>query len=188
MIGVKNTIRKKILSMRNRQKKDVKLNKDAAIKKRLLSLPEVRKAKIVLCYVSIKGEVKTDDMIPECLEHGKRILVPFLDDKKEAIMISEIKDLDELSPGAFGIPQPKNPKEFSLEKIDLIVVPGIAFDRRGNRVGYGSGFYDRFLKKLKKGIPTVALAYDFQIVKEIPTNGMDVRVHKIVTEKEIIKC
>lgn len=185
---MKHLIRKKILSVRKRHKEEDRVIKDKEIEDKMFSLPEFKKAKIILFYVSIKGEVRTDNAISESLERGKHILVPFADLKKRELLISEIKDLDELSPGAFGIPEPKNPKEFPLEKIDMVVIPGIAFDREGNRVGYGMGFYDRFLKTLKPRIPRIALAYDFQIVGEIPTDGHDVRIHKIITEKEIVEC
>ncbi len=185
---MKHKIRKKILSVREKHKKEDRFCKDCMIKDKMFSLPEFKKAKIILFYVSIKGEVRTDKMISESLDKGKRILVPFADLKKKRLLISEINDLDDLSPGAFGIPEPKSPKEFPLEKIDLVVIPGIAFDSKGNRVGYGMGFYDRFLKKLKSHVPLIALAYDLQIVNRIPTDGKDVRLHKIITEKEIIEC
>lgn len=184
----KDLIRREILTKRSLQKADIKLPKDAAIRKRLMELPEYRDAKIILFYVSVRGEVKTDDMISESLSHGKKILVPVADVKHRKLMISEIHDLNELSTGAFGIPEPKYPHEFPIGKIDLVIVPGIAFDHFGNRVGYGTGFYDRFLKKIKKGVPLIALGYDFQIVHKIRANRMDVKVHKIVTEKGIISC
>jgi len=185
---MKNFIRRKILSVRENHKEEERAEKDQRIKEKLFSLPEFEKAKCVLFYVSIKGEVRTYDMISDTLEKGKRVLVPLADLKKKDLLISEINDLDELSPGAFGIPEPKDPREFPLEKIDLVVIPGIAFDRKGNRVGYGMGFYDRFLKKLRKRTPLIALAYDFQIVSKIPADDHDIRVHKIVTEKEVIEC
>jgi 5-formyltetrahydrofolate cyclo-ligase len=184
----KDLIRREILTKRSTQMGDRKLPKDEAIKKRLMELPEYKNAKIILFYVSVRGEVKTSEMISESLSHGKKILVPVADVKHRKLMISEIHDLNELSPGAFGIPEPKHPHEFPIEKIDLVIVPGIAFDSLGNRVGYGTGFYDRFLKKIKKGVPFIALGYDFQLVHKIPANRMDVKVHKIVTEKGIINC
>lgn len=184
----KDLIRREILTRRSVQKAGIKLPKDAAIMKRLVELPEYKNAKTILFYVSVRGEVKTSEMISESLSHGKKILVPSADVKHKKLMISEIHDLNELSPGAFGIPEPKHPHMFPLDKIDLVIIPGVAFDRLGNRVGYGTGFYDRFLKKLKKGVPFIALGYDFQIVHEIPANRMDVKVHKIVTEKGIINC
>jgi 5-formyltetrahydrofolate cyclo-ligase len=119
---------------------------------------------------------------------GKRVLVPFVSLKRGELLISEINDLHDLSPGAFGIPTPKHPKEFPLDKIDLVIVPGIAFDKKGNRVSYGGGFYDRFLRKLKSGADFIGLAYDLQMVPRINPNKTDVRLEKIITEKEIIDC
>jgi 5-formyltetrahydrofolate cyclo-ligase len=162
--------------------------KDDAIRQTLLSLPELKRAGTVLFYVSIGGEVRTEEAISETLRMGKKVLVPFANANDRTLKISEIHDLDELSPGAFGIPEPKHPKEFPLNEIDLVVIPGIAFDRSGNRVGYGMGFYDRFLNNLKKNVPLVAVAYDFQIVDSVPRDANDIRVHKIVTEKEVIEC
>jgi 5-formyltetrahydrofolate cyclo-ligase len=185
---MKHILRREMLSQRNKQKGEVKLEKDAMIKEKLLSLNEYKKSKIILFYVSIRGEVKTEDMLSQALREGKRVLVPFVNVKKKLMLISEIHDLNELSPGAFGIPVPTHPKKFPLDKIDLMVVPGIAFDRKGNRVGYGTGFYDRFLKRLKRNVPVIALAYDFQIVPKIMPDKYDVRIHKIVTENEVISC
>ena len=186
--GMKHHIRRKVLEIRDKHKKGEKHCKDCAIREKLFKLPEFSKANIILFYVSVKGEVRTDRMISQALRRGKKILVPFAKPKEKELLISEIHDLNELSPGAFGIPAPMHPKEFPLNKIDLVIIPGIAFDKKGNRIGYGRGFYDRFLKKLKKNVPLVALAYDFQIVEQIPTDRMDVKVHKIITEKGVISC
>jgi len=100
-----------------------------------------------------------------------------------------LKNLNELEPGAFNILEPK--KEFfrpvSPDDIDLVIIPGVAFDKDGDRIGYGMGFYDRFLRSMKKNIPVVALAYEFQIVDDIPVDDTDVTVHKIITEERIIE-
>lgn len=185
---MKQLIRRDIITKRSAQKGDVKQEKDKDIRKKLLSMPEFGKSSIILFYVSIRGEVKTDDLISEALGKGKRVLVPFVDLEKEEMMISEIKDLNELEKGAFGIPEPKNPKEFPIDKIDLVIVPGVAFDRRGNRIGFGTGFYDKFLSRLPKETPFIALAYDFQVLREIPKGKDDVKIDKIITETETINC
>lgn len=185
---MKHHIRRRTLKLRENHDRREKHCKDCAIRERLFRLPEFRKAGIILFYVSVRGEVRTDRMISESLRKGKKILVPFPKPKEKELLISEIHDLNELQPGAFGIPVPQNPKDFPLDKIDLVIIPGIAFDPAGNRIGYGIGFYDRFLKKLRKNVPLVALAYDFQLVSHIPTDRMDVKVHKIITEKGVISC
>ena len=185
---MKHAIRREILSLRENHEETERTKKDEIIKKKLFSLPEFKKAKSVLFYVSIKGEVRTKDMIRESLKSGKKVLVPVSKVKEKTLEVSGIRSLKDMVPKSFGVPEPKNPKIVSPEAIDLVIIPGIAFDGEGNRVGYGMGFYDRFLEKIRKHIPLIALAYDFQIVSEIPTHGKDVRVHKIVTEKEIIEC
>ncbi|MCK5022583.1 MAG: 5-formyltetrahydrofolate cyclo-ligase [Candidatus Aenigmarchaeota archaeon] len=185
---MKEFIRREILARRSRQERDKKVKKDIAIRKNLRNISEYQNSNIILFYVSIRGEVRTESLISEALENGKRVLVPFVNLANKTMLISEISDLDDLEPGSFGIPEPKNPKEFPLDEIDLVVVPGVAFDKTGNRVGFGTGFYDKFVKTLNKRIPLIALAYDFQIVKEIQPEEHDVKVHKIVTENEIIEC
>jgi 5-formyltetrahydrofolate cyclo-ligase len=184
----KDIIRRDILTRRSTQKGDVKQPKDEAIKKRLMELPEYKSAKTILFYVSVRGEVRTYDMISESLTKGKKILVPLADVKNKKLLLSELDNLNDLSPGSFGIPEPKHLHQMDIKSVDLVIVPGIAFDKYGNRVGYGTGFYDRFLKKISKGVPVIALGYDFQLVHEIPSNKMDVKVHKIVTEKGVVNC
>jgi 5-formyltetrahydrofolate cyclo-ligase len=185
---MKNLIRRKLLARKKKDRGSGTAGKDLEIRNRLFSMPEFRKARIVLFYVSMKGEVKTEKAISEALRMGKRVLVPFVSLKRGKLLIAEINDLHDISPGAFGIPTPKHPKEFPLDKIDLIIVPGIAFDKKGNRVSYGGGFYDRFLRQLKSGAGLIALAYELQLVPRINPNKTDVRLEKIVTEREIINC
>jgi len=184
---MKHFIRKKILLRKGKDRGCGRPAKDSEIRNRLFSMPEFMKAKIILFYVSMKGEVKTEKAISETLRMGKRVLVPFVSLKSGEMLISEINDLHDLSHGAFGIPTPKHPREFPIDKVDLVIVPGIAFDKKGNRVSYGGGFYDRFLKQLKDD-NFIALAYDLQLVPRITPNKTDIRLQKIITEKEIINC
>jgi len=185
----KESIRKRILSLRNSQSPFRAITKSYRIKEKLFRLPGFIKAKTILFYVSTKDEVETKYMIKEALSLCKRVVVPISDVKNKKLILSELKSLDELEPGAFNILEPK--KEFfrpvSLEDIDLVIVPGVAFDKKGNRIGYGKGFYDRFLRSLRKDIPSIGLSYEFQIVDKIPVNDKDVIVNKIVTEKNTIE-
>ena len=186
----KESIRKKILSLRNSQSPFQAITKSYSIKQKIFTSPEFIRAKTILFYVSTKDEVKTKNMIKEALNLDKRVVVPISDVKNRKLILSELKDLDELEPGAFNILEPR--KEFFRlvppEDIDLVIVPGVAFDERGNRIGYGMGFYDRFLSSLKKHVPVVGLAYDFQVVDDISVDDKDVTVDKVVSEERIIKC
>ncbi|MCG2708811.1 MAG: 5-formyltetrahydrofolate cyclo-ligase, partial [Thermodesulfovibrionales bacterium] len=102
----------------------------------------------------------------------------------------EIKDITELTKGYMGILEPSvsEGKLTGLDNIDIIIIPGAAFDVSGSRLGYGAGFYDRLLAGIKKKIPIIAPAYEEQIVDDIPSEPHDVKVDKIVTDKRVIEC
>ncbi len=186
----KESIRKKILYLRNSQSQFSAITKSYRIQGRLFRLPEFTRAKTILFYVSTRDEVKTESMIKKALEYGKRVVVPISNLKERTLNLSEIKDFDsELEPGAFNILEPKERflRPVSPEEIDLVIVPGVAFDEKGNRLGYGMGFYDRFLRSVKKDTPVIGLAYEFQIIEKIPVDDTDVTVDKVVTEERIIE-
>ena len=134
-------------------------------------------------FASFRSEVDTIPMIRRALASGKKVVLPRV--KGKELEFFEIKDADkDLSPGAWGIPEPVESREIDLAEIDLIITPGAAFDERGNRLGYGAGFYDKILP-FYNGM-TVALAFELQIVSKVPAEAHDVPVKKIVTEKRII--
>ena len=171
-------------------KKDVK-EKSNEIKKTLYSLPEFIKAKNILFYVSFGNEVGTRETIKDLLDKKeKTIVVPYVLGNYPILQLSELKNFDWLEVKTFGILEPKELyiREFNHEKLDLVIVPGIVFDKNGHRIGYGHGYYDRFLKKLKKGVKTIGLAFELQVVDEIPEEQHDVPVDIIVTEKKVIMC
>lgn len=159
--------------------------KSREIEERLISLPEFKSARTVLFFASFRSEVETIPMIRRALASGKRVVLPKVKGKELALF--EIKDFDgDVSPGAWGIPEPRESSPFDLKDVDLIVTPGAAFDARGNRVGYGAGYYDKILSGYR-GM-TVALAFEEQIVPDVPADAHDVPVGKIVTEKRIIEA
>lgn len=178
----KEDIRKRLLKIRRSLSKEEVLQMSRKIRERLFDLPEYRTSKVVMFYISHDNEVDTREMIAESL-YTKKVLVPFTE--KENIYPVVIESLNNLNRGAFGILEPRE-KKIHRRKIDMIIVPGVAFDHRGYRIGYGKGFYDRFLKE-RHGIK-IGLAYDFQIVERIPENEGDIPVDKIITEKRVIEC
>lgn len=185
LIMDKDEIRKLVMKKRSSLGKADALEKSLAIHESLLSLPEFQKAHAVMFYVSVGNEVRTDALMECAFKEGKKVIVPFSDRRNKTIIPSEISSLGELEMGSFGIPEPREPKPFNAAGIDLAIVPGIAFDIRGNRIGYGHGYYDNFLKTA--GAKKVALAYEFQIVDEIPNNSSDIKMDKIITEKRVIE-
>jgi 5-formyltetrahydrofolate cyclo-ligase len=134
-------------------------------------------------YASFQSEVETHHMIRRALAEGKRVVLPKV--KGKELELIEIKSFDkDVLPGAWGIPEPERGMPAELKDISLIVVPGAAFDEKGNRIGYGAGFYDKLLP-LYKG-RTVALAFELQIAPEVPADAHDIPMHMIVTEKRVI--
>jgi 5-formyltetrahydrofolate cyclo-ligase len=161
----------------------------ASIFARIKKLSAYEKAKTVMFYFSCGSEVVTDFMITSAFGNGKAVIVPaiknFRDRKMYAVKISRLEDA---CLSIYGIRQPEINFDNIVEKdnIDLIFVPGLAFDTKGYRAGYGKGYYDRWLK----GVPfekTVGLAYDFQLINQLPIEKYDLPVGIIVTEKRVIQ-
>lgn len=175
--------RRESLSLTEREEKN------QLIFQRLISLREFQTAGVVLCYASFRSEVDTFRLIEYLLNTGRRTLLPRVNPSIRELEIREIRSLQELQKGYMGIPEPAPTAPLrDLNLSDIIIIPGIAFDRRGGRIGYGVGYYDKLLSGLRRPIPLVGLAYDEQLLKEIPIEAHDRRVDIIVTEKEVIYC
>ncbi|MGO9480177.1 MAG: 5-formyltetrahydrofolate cyclo-ligase [Candidatus Kryptoniota bacterium] len=183
----KEKIRKEILKLRKELTEEEALQKSKLVLTQLENLPEYRNAGLVHTYVSSKpNEVDTIMLIARSFSRGKRIAIPVITDKKERKLgTSELMNLGDLTDGPFEIKEPKVFSPVPPEEIDIYIVPAIAVDRIGNRIGWGFGYYDGLLRTQQR--PIVALAYKFQIVDEIEPSDTDVRVGYIVTEDEIIR-
>ena len=186
----KKTIRQEIILRRDSISGNIKKGKDAAIRQRIIRLPEFTDAKTILFYASFRSEVDTREMIKISLTHGKQAVLPKVDKENKKLKLYEIKDMSELMQGYMGISEPSvsEGKLTRFDDIDLIIIPGAAFDVSGNRLGYGAGFYDRLLAGMKNKIPVIAPAYEEQIIENIPSEPHDVRVDKIVTDMRVIEC
>ncbi|MEK6854366.1 MAG: 5-formyltetrahydrofolate cyclo-ligase [Nanoarchaeota archaeon] len=167
--------------------KDV-IGKSSAIDERLMATVEYRKARAVLFYAAKGNEARTKDMIEAALKEGKKVLLPLTDLKNKEMEIAAIDDYSkDLRKGAFGIMEPNQKKAFDKAQIDTVIVPGLAFDGHGHRLGYGHGFYDKLLHRLNKAVK-IGLAYDFQVVNTLRAEAHDQRMDLIVTESRIIRC
>ncbi|MEW6328959.1 MAG: 5-formyltetrahydrofolate cyclo-ligase [Candidatus Micrarchaeota archaeon] len=182
----KHAVRKRILERRNACPRLFVREHSAKIAKRLFSLPEFKRARSVLFYVSKGCEVDTRAMIRKAIRMKKKIIVPVSDTKRKKLILSELKNFSHLAPGAYRILEPRKEKirKFPARALELAVVPGVAFDEKGARIGFGGGYFDKLLKKVRA--PVLALAFDFQVVDEIACEPHDARVHKIITEKRVI--
>ena len=181
---LKPRIRKEIKEKLNKQNNTQRLHKSRLVKDKLFNLAEFKKAEYVMFYIAKNNEVQTDFMIAEAKTIGKKIVVPVTLKKEKRIIASLVEDFEkELTLGPYGISQPQNKyiREISSEKIDLVVVPGLAFDQRGNRLGRGGGYYDKFLASLPARIPRIGLAFDFQVLNDLPFLSHDVSVTKVIS-------
>lgn len=186
----KKQIRAKYKAARSSMSKEDVMLKSSRIKQLLFSLPEFQTAKTVCFYIATKNEVQTENVIRDAIKLGKRVLVPIVEMDRTLVM-SRLFDYDkELEPGAFGILEPKSTcrRIVPISEAELIIVPGVVFDLDGNRLGYGGGYYDRFLSSAKTNTRFVGLAYECQVVDKLPHGLGDVPVHKIVTECRVINA
>lgn len=188
----KEKLRAELLAFRKQFIEKMKEEDKEKIAEFLFSSPEFRSARVIMFYVSTDYEVDTHKMIQRTLlEFKKRVTVPKVEKNKFQLLVSEItKFPDELSKGCYGILEPKREcvRPINLLELDLVIVPGVAFDMRGHRIGYGKGYYDRFLAQLPQKTVTVGLAYSWQVFDKLPITENDIRVKKIITEKGIIEC
>ena len=186
----KSRIRQDVLTKRDSLGPDIRKAKDDRIKERLFSLPEFQQAPILFLFASFRSEVSTFTQIAEALTLGKRVILPSVDSMNKELRLYEIKGLSELSAGYMGIPEPAvtEDRERDINDVTLVIMPGAAFDPKGNRLGYGGGYYDRLLSRLRRKIPLVALAYEEQLVDSLPAGPHDIRVHMIVTDRRVIHC
>ncbi|MFH1008434.1 MAG: 5-formyltetrahydrofolate cyclo-ligase [Candidatus Latescibacterota bacterium] len=187
--GEKNGIRKKLLAQRRALSEEAVRECGEAIRRRLVGLPEYKDARVIHTYVSDKhNEADTWRLMSLALEEGKRILVPVTNVRNRRLDHSEIKSLDELEPSVFGLSEPRAEcrRLVGAGEIDLVIVPGVAFDPWGNRIGFGGGYYDRFLSEVQA--PKIALAYSFQVLGEIKTDPHDVSMDRLVTEERVYDC
>jgi 5-formyltetrahydrofolate cyclo-ligase len=149
---------------------------------------EFLRAKSVAAFSSIQGEVDTLTLLEGVLKAGKKLYLPRVSKDRSQLGFYEVKDLTKLEPGAFGIlePQPRRPAR--VGDLDMMILPGLAFDRRGSRLGFGKGYYDRILPSLKKSALSVGLCYSFQVIDRVPVNGADVPVKALLHEKGFELC
>lgn len=183
----KAKIREQAHANRNQQPDKDELSR--RICQSFMALPEYATAGTVMFYVDVRSEVRTRHSLPDALKSGKRIVVPYcLNNELELFLLT---DIDELAIGMYKILEPRQElrdvpeKKITAEELDLVMVPGVAFDRSGGRMGHGFGYYDKLLQHARPDAPLVALAFECQLFPEIPTQAHDIYMDKIITEQAV---
>lgn len=161
------------------------LEASARIGERVLAMDEYRAAQKILCYHSLPMEVQTGGLIREMLRQGKEVYLPVTCTDKSMKAV-RLRDADAVHRGAFKVMEPDGDEEIDPAELELILTPGLAFDRAGGRIGFGAGYFDRFLARCRGTF--VALALDAQLVERVPMEAHDVYMHRIVTETGVIDC
>ena len=208
----KSEIRKRILEQRNAMRLEEVYAKSVAVFEHLCTLRAYDAAKIVLMYMDYKNEVMTGGFIKRCMGDGKRVVLPKVEhisaiDKGigygkvssgsgngilgicHDLRVYEINDVErDTLPGFKGIPEPRNTvlNRINPTEIDLAIIPGVAFDSVRNRLGYGAGFYDKFLPRLRTDCVKTGVAYSLQLVDRIPAGRYDIPMDIVFTEDKII--
>lgn len=154
----------------------------------LVSLPEFRDAGAVMLFLSMPDEIDTTTALLAAWESDKTVLVPRVAASRRYMIPVECRSLDDrMAAGTYGIREPENTQPWPREEIDLVVVPGLAFDRAGNRLGRGGGYYDRFLGLHAPRTVTCGLSFAEQLIAEVPVDDHDRAVEILVTDKEVLR-
>lgn len=180
----KKSLRKELLSRRNLLSKSEVNNLSKLISDRFASLPVFKESKNIAIYSPINNEVDTAGLFRTLLENGKSSFFPKIVNNE--LYFHKISKPEELEYGSFGIPEPGGSADLTgINEIDLFIVPGLGFDNKGSRIGYGKGFYDRALKDVSSS-KIYAFCYSFQILNNVPTSENDKRVGFIVSESGVV--
>lgn len=185
----RNEIRKKAIQDRASMSLESVREKSRVIMEKIMSLDVYLQSRAVMAYVDFRNEVQTSDLINCSLAAGKLLTVPITDTREKRLIPSRVLAYPgDLAPGFWGIMEPRQScvRPVDPGELDLVIVPGVAFDSKGNRLGYGGGFYDRFLIRTRADTVNVAPVFEAQIVAEVLPGPLDVPVDIIVTEERMI--
>ena len=175
----KEILRANILRKLEEQPEAARKEKSQAIKDKVFSSQDFKKAKSIMCYISLDTEVDTGEIIRGAKNLGKKIFAPVIEGDMLGIAALDGK----LKKGPLGVLQPEKQdlKSFSPDKLDMALIPGLAFTKAGARLGRGKAYFDRFLKELPDAVKTAGLAFDFQVLPSIPQDSHDIPVNEVIS-------
>ncbi len=184
---LKRKIRSGIQEKRDSLDGSIRQEKSRLIANRLIGLDQYDRSLHMLAYYPFRSEIDTRIIIRDAISRGKKIALPRVGD--DNLELFYIKNLEEdLEPGSYDImePIPSRCQRAEPSRIDLVIVPGVGFDREHNRLGYGGGFYDRLLNSIPGNAPRIALSFDLQVIDKVPVSGHDLKIDMLITESQII--
>ncbi|MBF0569089.1 MAG: 5-formyltetrahydrofolate cyclo-ligase [Nitrospirae bacterium] len=188
--AAKAALRTEAVRVRDSIAPEIKRLKDKEIQDNLFETEEFIKARMVMFFASIRSEPNTLDMIQSSLNINKTIVLPRVNLNTRELEPYAVRNLSELVLGYMDIPEPRPQRRVCADDIDIIVMPGLAFDKSGGRIGYGGGYYDRFIggRSDRRRPVLAAIAYGEQIFESVPVMSHDVRVDMIVTDSGVLYC
>lgn len=182
----KRALRRDVIARRDALPESGRAAASLAIADRVAALEEAANAGSVMVFWSFGSEVDTGPLIERWSGEGKTVALPRIEGS-EIVPVAFVPG-GRVTETSFGAMEPADGRMLRPTELDLVIVPGVAFDRSGDRLGYGAGYYDRFLARTRDGMPTIAIAFALQVVADVPVGGIDRRVDAIVTEAEVIRC
>lgn len=189
---MKQSLRQSIIALRSELPAHERARLSRAVTEAICRLPQYQAAHTVLGYLNFGAEFAAEQLVQHALADGKRVLLPRVNRASRHLELFQVRDLrHDVAPGLWGIREPvveRCAREEALGTVDFILLPGVAFTRAGERLGYGGGFYDRLLAHMPDRPALVAGAFGLQVVAELPQEPTDRRVEWLVTEHETIDC
>lgn len=179
----KQIIRQRLLNQRQQLEYPSCVRSSNAVQDFVLASAVYARSDSLALYAPVHNEVHTERLLKAALESGKRVCFPRLENG--LVVFVEVAEGDDLQTGQFGVAEPQGQAVIAPELLDLVMVPGVGFDRQGHRIGYGLGYYDRALAECNHAT-FVGLAYSFQVVERLPEEEHDIRLDYLVTEKEMV--
>lgn len=186
-VRVKEELRTRMRALRKALPREVRAAKAALVRDRVIALPEFAAARVVSSFLAVRGEIDPAPIAEAALAAGKTVVLPRVDYEENGLVLHRWQPGDALEESGFGVPEPlPEAPRVVPDEVDFVIVPALAIDERGHRVGYGKGFYDRLLPQMPSAV-RCAIAYDFQLLAEVPDIEGDVPVQIVVTEKTVLR-
>lgn len=182
----KRALRREVIARRDALPERRRAAASVAIAERVTRLEEAADARTAMVFWSFGTEVDTSPLIERWVAEGKTVALPRIEGS-DIVPVTFVPGAP-VTRTSFGAMEPAGGRVLDPSELDVVIVPGVAFDRSCNRIGYGAGYYDRFLPRTRAGVPAIAIGFALQVVPDVPGGAMDRRVDAIVTEVEVIRC